>query len=192
MLVLVPAPPCRRSTTMCRAEQAFAQLPAGPLDRVGFGGIVGPGAQRAVGHGAGQLHRPVRAGQARVHGLQGQREILQRARRMDAVQRRRRDPAASPEQIRFECEISAHRHSWSRAYTRTVDPACRSRFIQTRPVCRPALRSPDAGEICCTEGSIVSNSWSIKLLAHPARLRAWRNPADIPCSSTARWGRSGA
>ena len=74
-------------------QQAFGHLAAGLLDGVGLGGVVGPGAERAVGARAGQLDGAVGADQLLVHRPAGQREVLQGPHGVDAVQGVGRDLA---------------------------------------------------------------------------------------------------
>ena len=208
-------------------QQAFAQFPAGTLDRIGFGGIIGPGAQRAVGHGAGQLHRPVGAGQARGHRLQGQRKVLERADSMNAVQGSRRD-----RQVPSRSD-SVRKALMRRAQIRRPKSEGRKKSEIRRPKSLrtaiavaaeadtvPPFRISDFGLLSafgfgfafdrlhtytsrlssCTSVTSAGRSAAPKAPSCPTHGRsgfrppcgspASRSRSDIPCNSTARWGRS--
>ncbi len=71
-------------------ERAFGQLAAGVLDGVRLGVVAGPRSERAVGARAGELDHAEGARELRVYRLARQREVLERALGVRAVQALRR------------------------------------------------------------------------------------------------------
>ena len=93
-----------------RGEPAVGQLAAGALDGVGLGLVAGPRAERAVGARAGELHRAEGTGQLAVHRLAGEREVLEGALGMRAVQARGRHGHLA-QQVALDAHVVAHEFS---------------------------------------------------------------------------------
>ena len=203
MLVLVPAPPCRRVHDDVLDERAIGQLAAGALDGVGLGRVVGPGAERAIGPRAGQLHGAVGADEFGMNRPAGEREILQRARRVNAVQRSA-GTAARRESRSMRRSSSAHVEPASPSTTRlAVDAESLQRLgssDRTVPFAEPrSLHSRRPVRATCDHNvrwrflpahasSIPAGRCGPRASRRPAGSPARRSPAGIPCSSTARSG----
>ncbi len=104
MLVEVPAPPCRASTTTCSSSWP-AIISWQAVSMAANCGVV-PSAQFVIGPGRGQFDRAVGVDQPAMHRPTGQREVFDRPQRVDAPQRVGRHVAGS-QQIGFASGISS-------------------------------------------------------------------------------------
>ena len=188
---------------MCVVEQAVGHLAAGALDGVGFGRVVGPDAEGAVGERAGELDRAVGADKLAVHRPPGEGEVLPRAHGVDAVERVGRDRRRA-EQV----ALGAARRWRSRSIGARVDARCAGRrrasdgrrvgeldllhldavIAPRRPATSPVIVSgPTSSRITTPPGAQTSPATSCR----PTRvLMLQPNSVKTFCTSTASLRRS--